>query len=106
MDKPTVPAGESGAIRPTKPAQPVKKVRKPEPAEQVKRPPHQWLLDYIQSLRYEWFKITFPTRKEWVQATIVVFLFTLILMTVISVYDAGMSFVFSRFILPKSIVGQ
>jgi len=97
MDKPKLAMGESGANKP-----PVKKVRKPEPAEQPKRHPFHFLMEYFLSLRYEWQKITFPTRKEWIQATIVVFLFTLVLMAIISVYDAGMSLFFSKFILPVS----
>jgi preprotein translocase SecE subunit len=59
--------------------------------------------DYFSSLRYEWLKVTFPTKKEWTQSTVVVFLFVLILMTIISVYDALMGMLFTRIILPPSI---
>ncbi len=55
---------------------------------------------YIEELRFEWVKITFPTKKELTQSTIVVFLFTVILMVILSAYDALMSFVFNQFILP------
>ena len=61
--------------------------------------------DYFQSLKFEWLKIAFPTRKELTQSTIVVFLFTIILMVVISFYDALMSFVFNRWILPPLSTG-
>ena len=63
----------------------------------------QRMRDYFVSLKYEWQKVTFPTRKELIQSTTVVFLFTIILMAIISAYDMVMSFMFNRFILP---VGQ
>ena len=56
--------------------------------------------DYFVSLKYEWQKVTFPTRKALLQSTTVVFLFTIVLMLVISLYDAAMSFLFTRWILP------
>ena len=55
---------------------------------------------YFEELKFEWAKITFPTRKELTQSTIVVFLFTMILMVILSGYDAFMTFVFNQFILP------
>lgn len=58
--------------------------------------------DYFVSLKYEWFKITFPSRKELVQSTIVVFLFTIALMLVISLYDILVAFVLDRWIIPPS----
>lgn len=58
------------------------------------------LIDYFRSLKYEWQKVTFPTRKELTQSTVVVFLFTLLLMAVISLYDVAMSFVFNKLVLP------
>lgn len=57
--------------------------------------------DYFVSLRVEWGKLTFPTRKELMQSTIVVFLFTIILMLLISLYDAMMSLLFNKLILPS-----
>jgi preprotein translocase SecE subunit len=62
----------------------------------------QRMRDYFVSLKYEWQKVTFPTRKELIQSTLVVFLFTIILMAIISAYDVGMSFAFNRFVLPIS----
>lgn len=62
----------------------------------------QRMRDYFVSLKYEWQKVTFPTRKELIQSTIVVFLFTIILMAIISAYDVAMSFAFNRFVLPIS----
>jgi preprotein translocase SecE subunit len=59
--------------------------------------------DYLVSLKIEWGKISFPTRKELIQSTIVVFLFTIILMFIISLYDAGMSIFFNRFLLPPAV---
>jgi preprotein translocase subunit SecE len=59
--------------------------------------------DYFVSLKIEWGKISFPTRKELIQSTIVVFLFTVILMLIISLYDAGMSLLFNRFLLPPVV---
>lgn len=58
--------------------------------------------DYFRSLKFEWLKLTFPTRKELVQSTIVVFLFTIILMVIISLYDMLMSIIFSRWIIPQA----
>lgn len=55
---------------------------------------------YLEELKFEWVKITFPTKKELTQSTIVVFLFTVILMVILSAYDALMSFVFNQWILP------
>jgi len=60
------------------------------------------LRKYFSELKFEWQKITFPTRKELTQSTIVVFLFTILLMTVIAAYDWLMSFLFNKFILPPS----
>jgi preprotein translocase subunit SecE len=59
--------------------------------------------DYFVSLKIEWGKISFPTRKELIQSTIVVFLFTVILMFIISLYDALMSILFNRFLLPPTV---
>ena len=56
--------------------------------------------DYFVSLKFEWQKVTFPTRKELVQSTTVVFLFTVILMAILSAYDALMSFLFNKWVLP------
>jgi preprotein translocase subunit SecE len=58
--------------------------------------------DYFRSLKFEWLKLTFPTRKELIQSTIVVFLFTIIMMAIISVYDAVMAIIFRNFIIPKA----
>jgi preprotein translocase subunit SecE len=58
--------------------------------------------EYFRSLKYEWLKVTFPTRKELFQSTTVVFIFTIALMVVISAYDALMSIVFNRLIIPPS----
>lgn len=58
--------------------------------------------DYFISLKYEWLKLTFPTRKELTQSTIVVFLFTIVLMLVISLYDVLVSFVFNRYLIPTT----
>jgi len=59
--------------------------------------------EYFVSLKIEWGKISFPTRKELTQSTIVVFLFTVILMFIISLYDALMSILFNRFLLPPTV---
>lgn len=57
------------------------------------------LTKYFEELKFEWVKITFPTKKELTQSTIVVFLFTIILMTILSAYDMAMSFLFNNWIL-------
>ena len=72
-------------------------------AELKSNPVLSGIVEYFSSLRYEWMKVTFPTKKEWTQSTIVVFLFVLILMTIISVYDAFMGMLFTRIILPPSL---
>ncbi len=51
---------------------------------------------YFQELRMEWNKITFPERKELTRSTIVVFIFTTIVTLVVSLFDAVMTFIFSR----------
>jgi preprotein translocase SecE subunit len=43
--------------------------------------------EYFTSLKYEWQKVTFPDRKQWLQSTLVVFLFTMALMAIIFCFD-------------------
>jgi preprotein translocase SecE subunit len=57
---------------------------------------------YFSELRYELKKVTFPGTKEWINSTIVVFIFTLLLMGVISLFDVVVSFIFQKFILPPA----
>ncbi len=54
---------------------------------------------YFQELKMEWNKITFPERKELYRSTGVVFIFTVIVTAIISLFDALVTKVFS-FILP------
>ena len=54
---------------------------------------------YFQELKMEWNKITFPERKELYRSTVVVFIFTIIVTAIISLFDALVTKVFS-FILP------
>jgi preprotein translocase subunit SecE len=54
---------------------------------------------YFQELKMEWKKITFPERKELYRSTVVVFIFTLVVTAIISLFDALVTQVFS-FILP------
>jgi len=54
---------------------------------------------YFQELRMEWHKITFPERKELYRSTVVVFIFTIIVTAIISLFDALVTKVFS-YILP------
>jgi len=56
--------------------------------------------NYFVELKYEWQKVTFPTRKELTQSTTVVFLFTILLMTIMSLYDMIIGFLFNKWILP------
>jgi preprotein translocase subunit SecE len=72
--------------------------RKAEPGE--RRTFAQGAGDYFRSLKFEWLKLTFPTRKELIQSTIVVFLFTTVLMLAISLFDLIMSLLFNKFIIP------
>jgi preprotein translocase subunit SecE len=74
--------------------------RKAEPGE--RRTFSQGVSDYFRSLKFEWLKLTFPTRKELVQSTIVVFLFTTILMIAISLFDLIMSLLFNKYIIPPA----
>ncbi len=79
--------------------------RKPEPKRgeaAESRTLVDTIKDYFRSLKFEWLKLTFPTRKELIQSTIVVFLFTIILMVIISLYDMLMSIMFNSWILPKA----
>ncbi len=54
---------------------------------------------YFQELKMEWSKITFPERKELYRSTVVVFIFTIIVTAIISVFDMLVTKVFS-YILP------
>jgi preprotein translocase SecE subunit len=57
---------------------------------------------YFVELGYEFKKISFPGRRELVQATIVVFVFTLLIMGVLMLLDMIISFLFNSVILPTS----
>jgi preprotein translocase subunit SecE len=76
-----------------------KKVKK---AEQEGPSRFQRFKNYFIELKYEWQKVTFPTRKELIQSTTVVFLFTIVLMTVMSLYDMAITFLFDKWILPPT----
>jgi preprotein translocase SecE subunit len=65
-------------------------------------PPGGKLKSYFDELRFEWKKISFPSRKELQQSTVVVFVFTLLVMTIISVFDLAVSLFFTKFILPAA----
>ena len=43
--------------------------------------------EYFQTLAYEWRKITWPERKQWIDSTIVVFVFTIFLMIMLASFD-------------------
>ena len=45
--------------------------------------------DYLETLRYEWRKITWPERKQWIDSTIVVFVFVLVLMFTLAAFDVA-----------------
>jgi preprotein translocase SecE subunit len=72
-------------------------------ALKVKRAPRMDthpLSRYFQELRMEWNKITFPERKELYRSTVVVFIFTVLMTIIVSIFDATISFIFSR-LLPS-----
>jgi preprotein translocase SecE subunit len=94
------PAARGG--QPQKPARPVAQRKSAQASRGFIPSLSRGFHDYFQSLKYEWLKMTFPTRKEWVQSTVVVFLFTLVLMAIISLYDMLMSLIFSKWILPPT----
>jgi len=50
---------------------------------------------YFQELKMEWNKITFPERKELYRSTVVVFIFTIIVTAIISLFDALVTTVFN-----------
>ncbi len=54
---------------------------------------------YFNELRIEWSKITFPSKKELWQSTIVVFIFSIAVTMVIAFYDILVTLLF-RFLLP------
>ena len=58
--------------------------------------------NYFTELRYELKKVTFPGMKEWINSTVVVFVFTMLMMGVISLFDVMVSLIFSKFILPPA----
>ena len=51
---------------------------------------------YFLELKYEWQKVTTPSRKEWRQATIVVFTFVTILCLIIFAFDFLVTAIFER----------
>ncbi|OGK10427.1 MAG: preprotein translocase subunit SecE [Candidatus Riflebacteria bacterium RBG_13_59_9] len=57
------------------------------------------LARYIQELKMEWNKITFPERKELYRSTVVVFMFTVAVTLVISLFELIVTKLFS-FIMP------
>jgi preprotein translocase SecE subunit len=65
-----------------------------------RKPLMEHIKDYFTSLRYEWLKLTFPTKKELTQSTIVVFLFTITMMLIISLYDVLVSFIMNKYLIP------
>jgi preprotein translocase subunit SecE len=102
-DKTKPGSGPASGLQTSAPKDQPKPVRKPDTrkAEPVERRTFgQFATDYFRSLKFEWLKLTFPTRKELVQSTIVVFLFTTILMLAISLFDLIMSILFNKFIIP------
>lgn len=70
------------------------------PQGEVKGTPVDRVRNYFNELRYELKKVSFPSNKELVQSTIVVFVFTLTMMGAIFVFNIGVSWFFKTFILP------
>lgn len=60
------------------------------------------LRHYFTELRFEWKKISFPSTKELQQSTVVVFVFTLLVMGIISLFDLLVSSFFMKFVLPQA----
>jgi preprotein translocase SecE subunit len=85
----------------TKQQQPTVQKGKPKGGEE-RKPFIEQVKDYFISLKYEWFKLNFPTKKELTQSTIVVFLFTILLMLIISLYDVLVSFVMNKWLIPTT----
>jgi preprotein translocase SecE subunit len=54
--------------------------------------------DYIQSLQYEWRKITWPEKKQWKDSTIVVFVFVIVLMVLLATMDFSIGWVMNKFL--------
>ena len=48
---------------------------------------------YWEELKYEWAKITWPDIKQWKQSTYVVFIFAILLMLILSLFDLAVGFV-------------
>ena len=67
----------------------------PESASLVQR-----ISKYFVELKFEWLKITFPERKQLRQSTLVVFVFTIVIMLILSVFDFLLSLLFKEVILP------
>ena len=61
---------------------------------QEEAPQSKGLSGYLQELRAEWNKITFPDRKDLSRSTISVFLITGLLMGIIVGFNAIVSFIF------------
>jgi preprotein translocase SecE subunit len=77
--------------------QPVTQKGKAKPGDE-RKPLMDMIKEYILSLKFEWLKLSFPSRKELTQSTVVVFLFTVFLMLIISLYDVFMTFLMNRLI--------
>jgi len=52
--------------------------------------------DYVQTLQYEWRKITWPEKKQWKDSTVVVFVFVLVLMAALASMDFSIGWVMNR----------
>jgi preprotein translocase SecE subunit len=72
------------------------------PQGDAKGTPIERVRNYFNELRYELKKVSFPSNKELAQSTIVVFVFTLVMMGIISVFDVVVSLFFQSFILPPA----
>ena len=51
---------------------------------------------YWLELVYEWRKVSWPERKQWIDSTNVVFIFCLFLMLVLTVFDVAVAFIMSK----------
>jgi preprotein translocase SecE subunit len=60
------------------------------------KPERSRFQEYLESLRYEFRKISWPEKKQWIQSTTVVFIFAVVLMLVLWTLDIIVAFLFRQ----------
>ncbi len=67
---------------------------KPDPKKKKPKKPRRSLVRVVKDTVSEIKKVTWPTRKEWINHTVVVTVFVVIMMAIVGLIDLGLSTVF------------